>query len=87
MTVITIAAVGIAAVLLAVSLKGVKGEYGTYLIIAAGFFIFFYGMGKLTAILDTISTNGAKLRPTKSPKYHLTPTTAKSKSTSNLIGA
>ncbi|WP_333649056.1 stage III sporulation protein AD [Lacrimispora sp.] len=54
MTVITIAAVGIAAVLLAVSLKGVKGEYGTYLIIAAGFFIFFYGMGKLTAILDTM---------------------------------
>ncbi len=54
MTVMTIAAVGIAAVLLAVSLKGVKGEYGTYLIIAAGFFIFFYGMGKLTAILDTM---------------------------------
>ncbi len=54
MTVVTIAAVGIAAVLLAVSLKGVKGEYGTYLIIAAGFFIFFYGMGKLTAILDTM---------------------------------
>ena len=55
MTVMTIAAVGIAAVLLAVSLKGVKGEYGTYLIIAAGFFIFFYGMGKLTAILDTMN--------------------------------
>ena len=54
MTVMTIAEVGIAAVLLAVSLKGVKGEYGTYLIIAAGFFIFFYGMGKLTAILDTM---------------------------------
>ncbi len=54
MTVMTIAAVGIAAVLLAVSLKGVKGEYGTYLIIAAGFFIFFYGMGKLTAILETM---------------------------------
>ncbi|MFT4107960.1 MAG: stage III sporulation protein AD [Lacrimispora sp.] len=54
MTVMTIAAVGVASVLLAVSLKGVKGEYGTYLIIAAGFFIFFYGMSKLTAILDTM---------------------------------
>ena len=31
-----------------------KGEYGTYLVMAAGFFIFFYGVGKLTTILDTI---------------------------------
>jgi stage III sporulation protein AD len=54
MTVVTIAVTGIAAVLLAVSLKGMKGEYGTYLAVAAGFLIFFYGMGKLTAILDTM---------------------------------
>lgn len=54
MTVVTIAVVGIVAVLLAVSLKGIKGEYGIYLIMAAGFFIFFYGMGKLTSILDTM---------------------------------
>lgn len=54
MTVVTIAITGIVAVLLAVSLKGMKGEYGTYLVMAAGFFIFFYGMGKLTTILDTM---------------------------------
>lgn len=54
MTVVTIAITGIAAVLLAVSLKGMKAEYGTYLVIAAGFFIFFYGIGKLTTILDTL---------------------------------
>ena len=48
MTVVTIAVVGITAVLLAVALKGMKGEYGTYLVMAAGFFIFFYGVGKLT---------------------------------------
>jgi stage III sporulation protein AD len=54
MTVVTIAITGIVAVLLAVSLKGMKGEYGTYLVIAASFFIFFYGMGKLTTILDTM---------------------------------
>ena len=54
MTVVTIAVVGITAVLLAVALKGMKGEYGTYLVMAAGFFIFFYGVGKLTTILDTI---------------------------------
>lgn len=54
MTVVTIAVVGIVAVLLAVTLKGMKGEYGIYLVMAAGFFIFFYGVGKLTTILDTI---------------------------------
>ncbi len=54
MTVVTIAITGIVAVLLAVSLKGMKGEYGTYLVMAAGFFIFFYGMAKLTTILDTM---------------------------------
>ena len=55
MTVVTIAVVGITAVLLAVALKGMKGEYGIYLVMAAGFFIFFYGVGKLTTFLDTIT--------------------------------
>lgn len=54
MTVVTIAVIGIAAVLLAVSLKGIKAEYGTYLVMAAGFFIFFYGVAKLGSILDTM---------------------------------
>jgi stage III sporulation protein AD len=54
MTVISIAVVGIVAVLLAVSLKGMKAEYGTFLVLAAGFFIFFYGVGKLSTILDTM---------------------------------
>jgi len=52
MTIITIAAAGIATVLLAVQLKGLKGEYAAYMVMAAGFFIFFYGTGKLRAILD-----------------------------------
>ena len=54
MTVIAIGAAGIAAVLMAVQLKGLKGEYATYLVIAAGFFIFFYGISKLESILDTV---------------------------------
>ena len=54
MPVVSIAVVGIVSVLLAVSLKGMKGEYGTFLVLAAGFFIFFYGVGKLTTILDTM---------------------------------
>ena len=45
MTIITIAAAGIATVLLAVQLKGLKGEYAAYMVMAAGAFIFFYGPG------------------------------------------
>lgn len=54
MTVITIGIVGIASVLLAVQMKGMKGEYGTYLATAAGCFIFFYGVAKLETILSAL---------------------------------
>ncbi|MCC8027193.1 MAG: stage III sporulation protein AD [Clostridium sp.] len=54
MTIITIGAAGIATILLAVQLKSVKGEYAVYMVMAAGFFIFFYGTGKLKAILDVL---------------------------------
>lgn len=54
MTVVTIAIVGITAVLLAVQLKGVKGEYATYMVVAAGIFIFIYGVSKLETIMNTL---------------------------------
>ena len=54
MTVVTISIIGLVAVLLAVQLKGVKGEYGIYLVVSAGFLIFFYGVSKLETILDTM---------------------------------
>lgn len=54
MTVVTISIIGLVAVLLAVQLKGVKGEYGVYLVVSAGFLIFFYGVGKLETILKTM---------------------------------
>lgn len=54
MTVVTIAITGLVAVLLAVQLKGIKGEYGTYLVVSAGFLIFFYGVSKLETILSTM---------------------------------
>ena len=54
MTVVTISAAGIAAVLLAVQMKGIKGEYAVYIVMAAGFFIFFYGAGQLKTILHTL---------------------------------
>ena len=54
MTVVTISIIGLVAVLLAVQLKGVKGEYGVYLVVSAGFLIFFYGVSKLETILETM---------------------------------
>ena len=41
MSIVTIAAAGIVAVLMAVQLKSTKGEYGIYVVLAAGLFIFF----------------------------------------------
>ncbi len=54
MTIITVAAAGIAKIILAVQLKSIRGEYAVYMVMAAGFFIFFYGTGKLKAILETL---------------------------------
>ncbi len=54
MTVVTIGIVGITAVLLAVQMKGTRAEYGTYLVMAAGCFIFFYGVSKMESILDAM---------------------------------
>lgn len=54
MTVITIAIVGITAVLLAVQMKGMKGEYAVYLTAAAGCFIFFYEIAKMETIFQAI---------------------------------
>lgn len=54
MTIVTIGIVGITAVLLAVQMKGMKGEYGTYLAAAAGCFIFFYGVGKMSTVFDAL---------------------------------
>lgn len=54
MTVVTISIIGLVAVMLAVQLKEVKGEYGTYLVVSAGLLIFFYGVGKLETILETV---------------------------------
>ena len=54
MTVITMAAVGITAVMLAVQFKSLKGEYGIYLTAAAGLFIFSYGIKKMDTILENL---------------------------------
>ena len=55
MTILTAAADGLTAGVLAVQLKSVKSEYGVYLVMAAGVFIFLYGLGKMEVILDTLA--------------------------------
>lgn len=52
MTVVTVGIIGIASVLLAVQMKGLKGEYGLYLVLAAACVIFFYGALRLKGILE-----------------------------------
>ena len=54
MSVLTIGILGIAGALLAVELKGLKGEYGIYLASAVGLVIFFYGITKLKTVIETI---------------------------------
>ena len=54
MSVLTIGILGIAGALLAVELKGLKGEYGIYLVAAVGLVIFFYGVTKLKTVIETI---------------------------------
>ncbi len=54
MTIATIAVLGLTAVFLAVQLKGMKGEYGVYLVAGAGLVIFFYGTLKLETIVETV---------------------------------
>ena len=46
MNILTVGAAGIAAVLLAVWMKGLRGEYALYVVIAAQLFFLFYGIGR-----------------------------------------
>ena len=54
MTIVTVAAIGVAAVLLAAQLKEMKSSYSFFLSAAAGLFIFFYGLKKLETILAVL---------------------------------
>ena len=58
----SIGILGLTAVILAVQLKGVKGEYGIYLAAAAGLVIFFYGISKLETIIQAVEQVQAYLK-------------------------
>ncbi len=50
-----ISILAVAAVLMAVWLKNVKPEYGFYVTLAAGIIIIFYGIKKLSDVIETIN--------------------------------
>ena len=54
MTILAIGAAGIAAVLLAVRLKGVRAEYAVYLVMAAEILFMLSAAGRLEVILDAM---------------------------------
>ena len=54
MTILAIGAAGIAAVLLAVWLKGVRAEYAVYLVMAAEILFMLSAAGRLEVILDAM---------------------------------
>ena len=58
MTIIQAAALGIAAVVLAVQVKALRPEYSMYLILAAGLTVAFLGVSRLGVILETVQTIG-----------------------------
>ena len=65
MSIMIIGIVGITSVLLAVQLKGTKSEYGIYLVMAAGCFMFFYGAARLESIVEGMRRlqDYVKIRP------------------------
>lgn len=58
MTIIQAAAMGIAAVVLAVQVKTLRPEYSVYMILAAGLVIAYLGVSRLDLILATVRTIG-----------------------------
>lgn len=51
---LSVAILGIAAMLLAVELKGMKSEFGLYVALGAGIIIFIYSVDKIEILLNTI---------------------------------
>mgnify|MGYP005767566651 FL=1 len=54
MNMIKIAAVGVAAVLLAMQFREVKPQYGMYVVFGAGLLVFFYAFSNLEGIVEAI---------------------------------
>lgn len=62
MTMIQAAVIGIAAVVLAVQLKTLRGEFSVYLILAAALIIGFLGISRLELIVETARELGGYIQ-------------------------
>lgn len=62
MTIVQAAVMGIAAVVLAVQVKPLKGEYSVYLILTAALVIGFLGISRLDIILETAREIGSYIQ-------------------------
>ena len=62
MTIVQAAVMGIAAVVLAVQIKPLKGEYSVYLILTAALVIGFLGISRLDSILETAREIGSYIQ-------------------------
>ena len=62
MSIIVMAAVGVAGVLSALQLKSTGGVYGTYGVLAAGLFLFYYSGSKLSGIMGALEEAAAYIR-------------------------
>ena len=56
MEVLKIAIAGIAGVLFAVQLKSIRPEYSTYISLATCVILFYYGVSRLSVIVDTLNS-------------------------------
>lgn len=62
MEVLKIAIAGIVGVLFAVQLKSVRPEYSTYIGLATCVILFFYGVSKLSIVVDTLNSIQSYIR-------------------------
>ena len=54
MSILAASILGLFAVMLAVPFKGKEGEYGIWMVMAAGLILFFYGAAKIKIIMETV---------------------------------
>lgn len=54
MTIIKVAAIAIVAVLMGLQFKNIKSEYGTMIVLVAAMCIFFFGITKISRIMEAV---------------------------------
>lgn len=55
MNIIKVAVIGIVSVLLGLQLKNIKSEYGTIIVLVASICIFFFGITKVSRIIEAVN--------------------------------